>query len=254
MTEQQLKSKFTLMKILSMVCLVVVIASGFLPWVTIQGDLRAGTLGELSAMTESMTDEELEMAQTMLDEQDVDFDLEGFMNSMKHFIDPIEDGTIAPMDFLALSTNFNTLKSYLEQASELGGDFAFEMDSETQEILTGFSAILMAPVVVFGVLALAATVRLILRVFNRRGLGVFVCILTAFNAVFMFLVGALLSTMVGSMQTMATLTVVPPIAFICSITGCIFWGQARKLNSFVVVEQQPQQPQAQIPVPQNVEE
>lgn len=248
MTEKQLNGKFTIMKILSIVCLVAVIASGFLPWITLDGDYKNGVLGEISGITESITDEQLDEMQAMFDEEGVDFELEGFIDSIENFMDPITDGAVSPMDFIALNSNFEELRGYILEAADLEGGYALELDSEAEEILEILPTVIMVPVYVFGVLALAAAVRLILRLFNRRGLGVFVAILAGFN----FLFGAGLSLILNFLlsetgDASATLTPVPVVMFVCSILGCVFWGQARKMLNPVVVKEE-----VQIPVPQNI--
>lgn len=238
MTEEQRKTKFNVMKILSLVCLVVVIASGFLPWITLEGDYKESVFGEFTQMTESVSDEQLEEMQNEFDAQGIDYDLAGFLDSIENFLDPITDGDVSPMDFVALNTNYEELYGYIIDATELEEGYALDLSSENKEILEIVPVIIMVPVYVFGAVALAALLRLILRLFNRRGLGVFVAILAGLNLAFGVGLSVLLDLLFSEMgDASATLTPVPIVMFVCSILGCVFWGMGRKLINPVVVKE-----------------
>lgn len=247
MTEEQTKSKFNVMKTLSICCLIVVIISGFLPWVTLTGNYDEGFLASFEDIVADIPDERIEEMQDALDDEGIDFDIEGFKECIEGAFDPLTDGNVSPMDFLTLNNNFSELKEYFDEAVVLE-DYGFYMDDDTEEAFEMLTMIFYMPVIVFGALALAALVRVVLRFFDRKGLGVFVAVLAAINVAFMAFVSIVLDMLISETTNGgATLSVVPFIVLVCSILACVFWGQARKLLNPVVVKQV-----VEVPVPQNI--
>lgn len=242
MTEQQRKTKLIVMKILSLACLVVILVSGFLPWVTLDGDYKDGIFGEFSAIVDDISDEDIDTMQALLDEKDIDIDVEDFVDSIDELLDPVTDGGISPTDFLLLSVNFAELGDVLDELSELEDEEGkiLAVDDEGTVLFEVISTVFIGAFFVFGVLAVAVIVRMILRIFNRKGRGVFIVILSLLNMGFMAAISLVLNELLSeSTDATASLSAVPVVVLVCSILGCIFWGRARKLLNPVVVVQQP---------------
>ena len=104
------------------------------------------------------------------------------------------------------------------------------------------SYVLLIPVGVFGLLAFFVVLRIILRLFNRRGLGLGITFLAAFNGAFMMGLPIVITEIAGAELPFGLETTnVPYIMVGCALVNCIIWAigrgaKAKKVKEEVVAE------------------
>ena len=240
-------------KILSILCLVVILASAFMPWITLEGEFQQ-LLNGITATTDSVPEESYAVMEQMLATQGIEIDFAKCFDAMGKLTEPLADGQISIMDFVDLSEKAGAVGEVLSGLPVDGlGISGDESDPVTQAMaqvsemisslaemgamMTMLSSVFMVPVALFGVLALAIVVRIILRLFNRRGLGVIIAILTFLNASFMVGLAVIINSFASEgLPIGASYTLVPYIVIACSIASCILWGFGRGAKVKVVKE------------------
>lgn len=255
------------MKWLSILCLLVVLAGGLLPCMTLTGNYQE-LLGGLTSMTDSIQEEEYENLEQVLGQFGYTVDIKATMDAITSLVEPFNDGEIAIMDFYLISQNANVIAQELSgitpidvtELAETAGDFEIpegeELPEEAIELLqpivdmvdmlaqfgtmaSMISMIAMVPVGVFGLLAFAVIVRILLRLFNRRGLGVLISLLTILNAALMMAVPYAIDLYAADALPMGVEnTYVPITIVVCSILNCILWGIGRRYVNVTVVKEE----------------
>ena len=256
MTEKECSTKLLVFKVLSIVCLLVVVLSGFLPWISMSGDYKDSQLGALSQMADQIPEEELETYQEFLEEEGVDYDLEGMVDCIDSFMDPVMDGQISPMDFMTLSQNTGEMKGYMEGAAEIDmGTDSLIMSEEDAQMFDILSFVFIVPAIAYGLVAVVALIRAIMHLSNRKGMGIGVVILSVIVTGFYVLIALLFQEVfLSDVSATASITAVPVVAVVCAILNCVFWAIGRKYIHSVVVEKVVEvAPEDAPPVPQNMQ-
>jgi len=259
MTEKECSTKLLVFKVLSIVCLLVVILSGFLPWISLSGNYKNSQLGTLSEMTDGISNEEIDAYQEYFEAEDIDFDFEGMVECLDTFMDPVMDGQISPMDFMILSTNTTELKNYMLASTEIdmyaGGTGTFMVSEEDVQIFNMLAIIFLIPAMAYGLVAVLALIRAIMHLFNRKGLGIGVCVWSVILAGFYVLISVLFQEVFFTYGNAAAgITPVPVVAIVFAILNCVFWAIGRKYIHPVVVEKVVEvAPENVPPVPQNMQ-
>lgn len=275
-----MNGKLIITKVLSIVCLLGVLAGGVLPCMTLTGNYQE-LLGGLTSMTESIPEDQYESIEQMVGQLGYTVDVKGTMEAITSLVEPINDGEIAIMDFYTISQNANVVAKELsgitpveieDLAETLGGieipegeELPEEMIETLQPIVdtvnmliqfgtlaSMISMVALVPVAIFGLLAFAVVVRILLRLFNRRGLGVLISLFTIVNAALMMAIPYALSMMgADSLPFGVENTPVPIVMVVCSILSCIIWGIGRNAAKVKVVKEET--PVAEQPVATPVE-
>lgn len=231
-------------KILSILCLIGVLACGFVPCITLSGgymELLNGITGAAGGIPE----ESYEVMEHMLETQGVTIDLKASMDSLANLATPLADGEISIMDFYTLSENASIVS---EQLSVLPLEGFSVLGEESDPIVQAMSAvnemvimlaqvgqtmgmvsnILLIPVGLFIFLAFFVVLRIILRACGRRGLGVGITFLAILNAAFMIAIsyGVNYAASEG-LPISAEYTMVPYVMIACAIVNCVIWAIGR---------------------------
>lgn len=242
-----------LTKILSIICLVGVLACGFVPCITLGGgymELLNGITGAAAGIPE----ESYEVMEQMLETQGVTIDLKASMDSLTNLATPLADGEITIFDFYTLSENAKEVSQQLsglplEGFSILGEetDPAVQAMSSINEMVITLaqvgqtmglvSAIFLIPVGLFVFMAFFVVLRIIFRILGRRGLGIGITFLTILNAALMIGIpyGVNYAASEG-LPISAEYTMVPFIMVACAIVNCIIWAIGRGAKKKVVKE------------------
>lgn len=254
-----MNSKVTLnvTKWLSILCLLVVLAGGVLPCMTLTGNYQE-ILGGLTEMSASIPEDQYAGLEDALAQFGCTVDVKNTMDEISGLLDPFNDGEISVLDFYTISQKANAVAQELSGITPIditelaeiltdmeipeGAELPPEMCEQLQPIVnmvdmliqlrtmvSMFSKVALVPVGLFGLLALAVIVRIVLRLFNRRGLGVLISLLTILNAALMMVVPYALDMYTAESLTMGVEnTMIPIVMIICSILSCILWGIGRK--------------------------
>lgn len=258
-------------KVLSILCLVAVLACAFVPCIQLTGgyqELIAGVTGAAVGVPE----ESYDLMEQMLETYGVTIDLKATMDSLTTLLEPLNDGQLSIMDFYSLSEGAKNVAEQLsglplEGFSILGDEsdpVVMAMSSLNDMVITlaqagqmlGMaSSVLLIPVGLFGLLALAVVIRIILRLFNRRGLGVFITILAILNAALMMGIPYGINYAASeSFPIGAEYTMVPVVMVVCSIASCIIWAIGRGAKVKKVKEETPVATPTPVAQPVPVEE
>lgn len=242
--------KHVITKILSILCLVAVLVCGFMPFAKITGSYQE-MLGNVTGMVNAMTGEQATQLGQALEQFGVKVDLNASVDTLKAVVATIEDGEIAIMDFYEISRGaerLNTLLNgvstkglpeeqlmLLEQTGLVGMVNMLEQIGNICEIAV---YVALVPVGLFGLLALAIVVRILLRLFNRRGLGVLITLLAILNATFMLAIPFALSFLASNgLEISGEATFVPYVLVGGCLASCIIWGIGRDSKVKVVKEE-----------------
>ncbi len=229
------------MKWLSILCLVGILMGGVMPFATITGNYKE-TLDGITGMLAQMPEEALVMMEQALAQYGCEIDFRATVESVGKLTEPLMDGEVAISDFYALYVNANAVTETLSGFAIPEELYALELPEELQSVkdmflmieqiramAQGLGMVALVPVAVFGLLAFAVVVRILLRLFNRRGLGVLISLLTILNAAFMMAIPYGINYIAEQGLPMnAEYTMVPIMMVVCSILSCILWGIGRK--------------------------
>lgn len=248
-----MKMKRNVTKILSILCLVAVLACAFVPCVKLTGEYMA-LLNGITGTTESMPEESITVIEQMLETQGITIDFKATMDALSNLATPLADGEITIMDFYTLSGNCEEVAAQLGTLPIDGLGIPTDTTDPVQQALLPVSEMIsslaslgqtmalvsyvfLIPVGLFGLLAFAAIVRIILRLFNRRGLGILITLLAILNASLMMAIqyGVEMVAAEG-LPIGAEATYVPYVLVGCCIANCIIWGIGRGAKVKVVKE------------------
>ena len=254
--------KQTITKVLSILCLLGVLACAFIPCMKVTGNYQE-LLGGLSNISMMFPEESQTMIEDALATQGVTFDISDALDSIVAVIEPLADGEITIADFATVSTRVKAVGEILSALPTEGFPEPEEGSVDPNAyILAGLNQyivmlafiaeyidlavlVLLAPVALFGVLAFFVVLRIILRILGRRGLGVGITFLALLNAVFMIGLPFAVSIFAANGLTIGLATTnVPYIMIGCCIANCIIWaiGRGRKVKKVkeeAVVEETP---------------
>ena len=262
----------TVAKILSILCLLAVVGCGFcLPFATLTGQYKEAIAG-FTGMFASMPEEQITAMEQGLSQFNITIDFKGAIEGLNKVVEPINDGQLSMLDFVeinkagtALGETLSTVSmngvseeqlQLLEQAGLTGLIEMFIMIGSTGTMI-GYAA--LAPLGLFGLLTLAIVIRIILRLFNRRGLGVLIAIVGFLNASFMVGVTVLVQMMATpELPIGAEPTFVPYVIIGGCILSCVLWGigrgaKVKKVKEEVVVEVPVEAPVEEVPAVEEVE-
>mgnify|MGYP003301845458 CR=1 FL=1 len=246
--------KKTITKILSIICLLGILACAFMPCFKLTGDYQT-TLGMVNSISASIPEESLPLIEQLLEQQGITIDIKGTLDSFTKLLEPLNDGEITIMDFVEVSTNCTEVANALSGLPVEG--LAIEEGNPMAEMLSGInemvvslaqlgamlpivSYILLIPVGLFGLLAFFVVLRIILRLFNRRGLGIGITFLALLNAGFMVGLPMVVAEFAGdSLPFGLESTNVPYIMIGCCIASCIIWAIGRGAKVKKVKEEAP---------------
>lgn len=233
--------KQTVTKILSILCLIVVVVCGFtMPFTTLTGQYKE-IISNFTGMFASVSDEQMATMEQELVQFGIVLDFKGTMEAFNQVLEPINDGQISMMDFVDISTVGTALGEKLNGVSMEG---VSEEQLQLLEqaglvsliesfIMIGAMGIAIAyialvPLGLFGLLVLAIVIRIILRLFNRRGLGVLIAIVGFLNASFMLGIPIIFEVFATEEFPIgAETTVVPYVIIGGCIASCILWAIGR---------------------------
>ena len=251
--------KGNVMKWLSILCLLIVLAGGALPFATLTGNYKEMLVG-FTNMFEGASEEHFETMEQMLGEFGYDIDLNASVDALTVLAEPLNDGEVSIMDFYAIYQNANVVVEELSglttpsdglESKELGVEGLEEAENEqlaaVKDFISAFeqlasmasliSVVALVPVGLFGLLAVAVIIRIVLRLFNRRGLGVLISIFTILNAALMIaLTYGVNFISSAELPIAAEYTMIPIVMVVCSILSCILWSFGRKQVKTVVVK------------------
>lgn len=246
----------TITKILSILCLLAVLACAFMPCLKLTGDYQS-IVGMLDSISTAIPEESMPMIEQLLETQGITIDIKDTLDSFADLLEPIKDGEITIMDFVTVSNTCTEVANALSGLPMEG--LALEEGNPMAEMLAGInemiislaqlgamlpivSYVLLVPVVLFGVLAFFVVLRIILRILGRRGLGLGITFLAAFNAAFMMGLPIVVTELAGDSLTFGLETTnVPYIMIGCCIANCIIWAigrgaKVKKVKEEVVAE------------------
>ncbi len=255
--------KKTITKILSILCLLGVLACAFVPCMKLTGDYQA-TLGMITQISSAIPEEALPMIEELLKTQNIELDIKGILDSFTNLLEPLNDGEIAIVDFVTVSQNCTEVANKLSglpvegiknpmEGIEIPGDNPMMQMYESVNsmimtlaqigaVLPLLSYVLLVPVALFGVLAFFVVLRIILRILGRRGLGIGITFLAILNAVFMIGLPVVVSMYAASgLPFGLAVTNVPYIMVGCCVVNCIIWAigrgaKVKKVKEEAVVE------------------
>lgn len=242
-------------KILSILCLLAVLACATVPCFKLAGDYQA-TLGMVNSFSTAIPEESIPMIEQLLQTQNITIDIKGTLGSFTNLFEPLNDGEITIMDFVTVSQNCTAVANQLSGLPagglNLEGNPMAEMLGGINEMITSLaqlgamlpllSYVLLIPVVLFGLLAFFVVLRIILRILGRRGLGVGITLLAVLNAGFMIGLPMIIAEFAGQgLPFTLETTNVPYIMIGCCIANCIIWAigrgaKVKKVKEEVVVE------------------
>ena len=250
--------KQTITKILSILCLLGVLACAFIPCMKVTGNYQELISG-LSSINMMFPEEAQVMIEEALATQGVTVDLSDTIDSITAVVEPLADGEITIADFAVVSTRVKEVGEIFsvlpaegfpepEEGSEDPNAYILAGLNQYIVMLSTISAyasivsmVLLIPVVLFGILAFFVVLRIILRILGRRGLGVGITFLALLNAVLMVGLPIVVSMLAANGLTIGLETTnVPYIMIGCCIVNCIIWaiGRGSKVKKVkeVVVE------------------
>lgn len=257
--------KKTITKILSILCLVAVLVCGFtMPCMKLTGDYQS-IFALVDTMATAIPEEARASIEQLLEGQGITIDLDTTLESVTKLLEPIKDGEIALQDFVTISQSCTDVANQLSVLPAEGIANPFEgmevpeqMQSMVQmyesansmiksaaqmaAILPLASYVLLAPVGLFGIFAFFVVLRIILRLFNRRGLGVGITFLAMINAAFMIGLPVVVAMYAANGLTFGLeATFVPYIMVGGCIVNCIIWaiGRGKKVKKEEVVVEAP---------------
>lgn len=246
----------TITKILSILCLVGVLACAFMPCLKLTGDYQS-VVGMLDSISTAIPEESIPMIEELLGQQGITIDIKDTLDSFANLLEPIKDGEITIMDLVTVSNTCTEVANALSGLPMEG--LALEEGNPMAEMLAGInemiislaqlaavlpivSYVLLIPVGLFGILAFFVVLRIILRILGRRGLGLGITFLAAFNAAFMIGLPIVVAEFAGDSLTFGLETTnVPYIMLGCCIVNCIIWAigrgaKVKKVKEEAVVE------------------
>lgn len=240
-------------KVLSILCLLVVLACAFLPCIKLTGEYMQ-FLNGITGTTEPIPEESITMIEQMLETQGITIDFKATMDSLSNLAVPLADGEITIMDFYTLSGNCEKVAAQLSTLPIEGLGIPSDTTDPVQQALLPVSEMItslatlgqtmsmvsyvfLAPVGLFGLLAFAVIVRILLRLFNRRGLGVLITLLAILNASFMVGIPYGIEMVASEgLPLGAEVTFVPYVLVGCALASCIIWAIGRGAKVKVVKE------------------
>lgn len=247
--------KRTITKILSILCLVAVLVCGFtMPFATLTGPYKE-FVANFTGMFATMPEEQVAMMEQGLAQFGIELNIEEITEAFNKVAEPINDGQISMKDFWDISQAGNAMAeslnnfsidglaedqlTLLEQSGMLGVMESF-VQIGVLGAMVGYMA--LVPLGLFGLLALGIVIRIILRLFNRRGLGVLITIAGILNATFMLGIPLILEMfMTETYGIGAEPTYIPYIIIGGCVLSCILWAigrgkKVKKVKEEVVVE------------------
>ena len=247
--------KRTITKVLSIICLLAVLVCGFtMPFVNLTGQYKE-LIGNFTGMFAAMPEEQVTMMEQGLAEFGMELHLAEMTDAFNKVAEPINDGQISMKDFWDISQAGNAVAESLGNLSTEGlteDQLALLEQSGMLGMIESFVSIgllgttigymALAPIGLFGLLAFAIVIRIILRLFNRRGLGVLITLVGILNAAFMLGIPFVLEVFATEEISIgAEPTAVPYIIVGCCIASCILWAigrgpKVKKVKEEVVVE------------------
>lgn len=229
-------------KILSILCLVAVLACAFVPCIKLTGNYQE-SFSMINSISAYIPEEAMPMIEQVLEMQGITIDIKGTVDSFSKLLDPINDGEITIMDFVTVSQNCTEVANALSglpkeglgltednpMAAMLGGINEMVVAlAALGSVLPMLSYILLIPVGLFAILAFFVVLRIILRAFGRRGLGVGITFLAILNAAFMIGLPVVVTLYAGAQLSFGLETTnVPYIIVGCCIVNCILWAIGR---------------------------
>lgn len=229
-------------KVLSIFCLVAVLACAFVPCIKLTGDYQS-TFAMVDTVTQYIPEEAIPIMEQALKMQDITIDIKATLESVTDLLEPLKDGEISVYDCIDISKRCKETSDALSTLPVEG--LSLSEDNPMAEMLEGISEMIsmlaqvgvtlyivsyaiLIPVALYGLLAFAVVVRIILRLFNRRGLGVLITILSVLNAAVLVGIPVLVSIYAGeSLPFGLESTNVPLIIVGCCIANCIIWAIGR---------------------------
>lgn len=257
--------KKTITKILSILCLVAVLVCGFtMPCMKLTGDYQS-IFALVDTIATAIPEEARASIEQLLEGQGITIDLDATLESVTKLLEPIKDGEIALQDFVTISQSCTDVANQLSVLPAEGIANPFEgievpeqMQSMVQMYESANSMIktaaqiaaflplisyaILAPVGLFGIFAFFVALRIILRLFNRRGLGVGITFLAMINAAFMIGLPVVVAMYAANGLTFGLeATYVPYIMVGGCIVNCIIWaiGRGKKVKKEEVVVEAP---------------
>ncbi len=252
MTEKERNSKLNKMKIISIVCLVVVILMNMFSWVSFGVDPYGGRYikDSINSVIDQYADDDVQdMLQDQFDDADIDLDIKDFVADADALFNPLMDLGISPLDLVSMSIGISGMLDFMT-SPEMEEYMGYSM-IEDQDTVMGMNVIRIVLLIGAGLAIITcalAILHIVFHIINRKGLGISVPIFTFINMIYMAFIWLLAMALVTDMGSIAVPTLAPFVALVCAILSCVFWGRARKYINMVEVQVPVQQPYAQ-PVP-----
>ena len=246
-------------KILSILCLVAVLACAFLPCVKLTGGYME-LLNGITGTAQEIPEESITMIEQMLASQEITIDFKASMDSLTNLATPLADGEITIMDFYTLSENCKAVAEQLGSLPIDGLGIPEDTTDPVQQAMLPVSQMIMSfaslgqtmaivsyifliPVSLFGFFACFVILRIILRIFGRRGLGVGITFLAILNAALIMAIPYGVQTVAaeGALPLGAEATYVPYVLVGGCLVSCIIWAigrgaKVKKVKEEVVIE------------------
>ena len=250
--------KRTITKVLSILCLLAMLGSVTMPAFKLTGDYM-GLLNGVTSVTAQFNDETIAAMEQMIAAQNLTVDLRGAVNGVNALTEPLAKGEISLKTFWELSEKLKALGASLSTFPADGLGIPQDTTDPVQQAMLGISNLIaqfgslaplvtyasyicLAPIALFALFALSVVLRIILRLFNRRGLGVMITLNAWLNAAIILAVPVALEIfLAGSTNIGAEVTAVPYIIAIAPLASCILWAigrgpKVKKVKEEVVVE------------------
>jgi len=264
-------------KILSILCLVAVLACAFLPCVKLTGGYME-LLNGITGTAQEIPEESITMIEQMLASQEITIDFKASMDSLTNLATPLADGEITIMDFYTLSENCKAVAEQLGSLPIDGLGIPEDTTDPVQQAMLPVSQMIMSfaslgqtmaivsyifliPVSLFGFFTCFVILRIILRIFGRRGLGVGITFLAILNAALIMAIPYGVQTVAaeGGLPLGAEATYVPYVLVGGCLVSCIIWAigrgaKVKKVKEEVVVEVPVEAPVEEAVVEEVVEE
>lgn len=245
-------------KILSILCLVAVLACGFVPCITLSGEYMQ-LLSGITGVSEAIPEENMTTIEQMLETQGITIDLKASMDALTNLAVPLADGEISIVDFYTLSGNCEAVATQLGTLPIDGLGIPTDTEDPVQQALLPVSEMIsslaalgqtmslvsyvfLIPVGLFGLFAFFVALRIILRILGRRGLGVGITLLAILNAALMIGIpyGVEMAAAEG-LPISAEATYVPYVLVGSCLASCIIWAigrgaKVKKVKEEVIVE------------------
>ena len=241
--------KHNVTKILSIMCLVAVLACAWVPFVTVSGQYME-IINGLTGSFATMPEEQITEMEQMFAQFGIEIKFATVLETVDKVVEPFSDGAIAITDFIEVSTAIK------EAANELGGISTegipeeyypalqesgmlsmIEALASAGEILQIASLAVLIPVGIYGLLAVGVIIRIIFRILGRRGLGVLITLAAILNAAFMLAIPYGANFMIqGQLPITFAPTYVPFVLVGGTLASCIIWAIGRDAKVKVVKE------------------